>query len=576
MAKSNRRRKLDRAKRQARDSQKRVTAQRRQAAEGLFTEAITAYVRMFDPDVTASELAGLISERYDGSPISLFLVGQLTATGSSPERLAEISAAMLAADGAGPSLTALTFAAEVARAAGDSGRGRELLDQALTAAGDSYERVHLTKHLQASGRLADAILLLEARLGDQPDDDYVVELYGVAMQDAYEHAHLEPALDDCPCGQGSRWSRCCGPREQAALDRFADRTGLNALTEAIGEFLARSPFGQAVDDQVADTFEAYEDLEWPPAERASFLALITEHALRTASCQAPGAADEDEDDEDETLLPLGAFAVDPSVPAEVAARAEIWRTQIHYGLWRIDSRSGAPGLWCTDICTGVVRYAEFPPHLPGPWPRWSVWLGALVPVDGVWRATGAGLRLSPAEADAAAEFLQDAVASLVYGLAGKKKRPSRRPTEPMRFGLAEPHGVVVDYQDPVDRDLAAVTGMVVGSLLSRIIGEVQVYRSSAPALRNSDGDDFAWPGGVHARPRGAASGEGWEKPWLDEQLPALRGRTPRQAASGKERSLLEALLRQYEYENDLLAAQGQVGVDTDWMRQELDMLDEAD
>ncbi len=65
--------------------------------------------------------------------------------------------------------------------------------------------------------------------------------------------------------------------------------------------------------------------------------------------------------------------------------------------------------------------------------------------------------------------------------------------------------------------------------------------------------------------------KGWEKHWLDEQVAALRGRTPRQAARGKQRPLLEALLRQFEYEADLLAAEGKSGVDTGWLREELDM-----
>jgi len=86
--------------------------------------------------------------------------------------------------------------------------------------------------------------------------------------------------------------------------------------------------------------------------------------------------------------------------------------------------------------------------------------------------------------------------------------------------------------------------------------------------------DLAWPGGERARPGSSAPpGEGWEKYWLDEQLPALLGQTPRQAAEGKERPRLEALLRQFEYEADLLAARGQSGIDTAWLRQELDMED---
>jgi hypothetical protein len=52
-------------------------------------------------------------------------------------------------------------------------------------------------------------------------------------------------------------------------------------------------------------------------------------------------------------------------------------------------------------------------------------------------------------------------------------------------------------------------------------------------------------------------------------------RTPRQAAHSKERPLLEALLRQAEYEADLLAAQGQSGIDADWLHRELDMIEDS-
>jgi hypothetical protein len=84
--------------------------------------------------------------------------------------------------------------------------------------------------------------------------------------------------------------------------------------------------------------------------------------------------------------------------------------------------------------------------------------------------------------------------------------------------------------------------------------------------------DFAWPAGQRASPGGAAAAaEGWEKFWLDEKVPALFGRTPRQAARARERPYLEAVLRQFEYEADLLAADGKTGVDTAWLREQLDM-----
>jgi len=84
--------------------------------------------------------------------------------------------------------------------------------------------------------------------------------------------------------------------------------------------------------------------------------------------------------------------------------------------------------------------------------------------------------------------------------------------------------------------------------------------------------DFAWAAGQRAAQGGAAAAaEGWEKFWLDEKVPALLGRTPRQAARGPERPYLEALLRQCEYEADLRAADGKTGIDTAWMREQLDM-----
>lgn len=82
--------------------------------------------------------------------------------------------------------------------------------------------------------------------------------------------------------------------------------------------------------------------------------------------------------------------------------------------------------------------------------------------------------------------------------------------------------------------------------------------------------DFAWPAGERAVKRGVAgAADGWEKHWLDEKVPALHGRTPRQAADGAEWPYLETLLRQFEYEADLLAADGKAGIDTAWLRGQL-------
>lgn len=706
MAKSNRRRKLDRAKRQVRDTQRQAAAGRRLAAEEMIADAVASYDRLVDPGTSAAELARLLDEELGGSPVFTFLVNQMLEEGSSLERLAEVAETMLEPgdlDESASSLTALTFAAEVARAEGKVGRTHELLDQALAAvADDPKRRMGLLDLLRVSRRLADCLSVLEAAIRDTPDDNHAAEQYGLGIQEAYRSANHQQPSDPCTCGRGASWQECCGPRVHAALSRFTDRSGLTAISDAVAAFLVTSQYGHMVDNQVSDIVGDYDDLDWKPDELASFRALLAEHALLTAKLPAGDFGADDGQEEGEAVGPFAAFAADPSAPPELAANADTWLRHIQYGLWRIDGRTAAPGLWCTDLCSGLVRYAEFPAQLMGEWPRWSVWLGALVPVDGVWRATGTGLRLSPTEGDAVAEFVEAASESLVHALAGKRMR-SPRSAEPIRFGHAEPIGVLTDWQEPASSNVASVIGMVVGFLLPRILGEVYQHRWTPPAFRNSDGDEmclitaeiavndsaqvsdrlaarpgfervpddptritwygiripeaqrkwilgearaepdafglagsdledsaeperwvrgklsvgagqivaevnsekrlaqlldvlskigaapavtdekridpaqyYSWPRGESVRARGAApSGEGWEKYWLDEQVPALGGRTPREATTGKECLMLEALLRQFEYEADLLAVQGQQGIDTDWLRQELDMVNET-
>ena len=457
MAKSNRRRKLDRAKRQARDSQKQA-ASRRQREWRLEIEAAAERIkRLANPDSPLAETAGLLHTTYGGGPVNTFAVNRMLEFGWSTERLTELADAMLAADKAGevgerePSLTALTFAAQVARAVGDRTRASDLLDQALAAteaSDDSRARLRLTDHLRWIGRLPEAIELLEASLRDDPDDEYAAEHYGIAIGDAYEQASGPPPVHGCTCGSDAAWEECCGPRERAVLSRFTDRSGLTELADAVSGFLSGSEYGRAVDDEISRHLVAFEDVKLKPDELDSFRALVAENALLTAKPETQVEEDS------EALTAIGAFAEDPSVPAEMAARAQAWREHFHYGLWKVDSEPAAPGLWCTDISTGELRYADFPAQFTDRWPRWSVWLGGMVPVDGIWRATGTGLRLSPAEADAAAEFIETAVINVVHSLAGKK-RPSRRADD--RCGSVPPSRTASfsEQQDPMPPHVAS-------------------------------------------------------------------------------------------------------------------------
>jgi tetratricopeptide (TPR) repeat protein len=683
------------------------------------------YDRLADPATPVAEAAALITEAYDGTPVFSLLADSLLARGASPERLNEIGEALLAASGAAPSLTALTFAALAARAAGDAAAARRLLDQALAVAadpetGDPDTLSELAKYLSDSGRDGEAVELLEARLRERPNDLGAAERYGVFIELLYERVNGE-APGECQCGLGRPWADCCGPRERAALDRFTNRKGLNDFLAAVRAYAAEAGFVAAIQDEVAAALEATDDLEWTPAQRDQLAGLAEEIAQlgggsvgeddgdtgsgRAASPDAAGggatpAGDDAEDEADRGVIT--AFGSDPSVPAELSARAVAWSEHIHYGLWQVREPGPAPGLWCMDISSSVPRYAEFPAEIADGTPRWAVWLGALVPFDGIWRCTGHGLWLSPDEADAAAELVQDGFVAIAAELTGKRARSSRLVNGRLRFGRAEPFGVDAIREDPAPDYAISLLSKVTGAMLQSVVLEVHAHRAAPPGLVNSDGDqmclitaritisdgeqaadrlarrtdferdpgepgqvvwlgrtvpeaqrdamlaevtaqlqsrglpapeldetgrpqrwirgqlkirrnqivaevnspqrlarlldilaraglspevtdetrvdpaqDIAWPAGPRALPGGAApASEGWEKHWLDEKVPALRGRTPRQAAHGKERPRLETLLRQAEYEADLLAAQGKSGIDTAWLRHELSMDDD--
>jgi hypothetical protein len=71
--------------------------------------------------------------------------------------------------------------------------------------------------------------------------------------------------------------------------------------------------------------------------------------------------------------------------------------------------------------------------------------------------------------------------------------------------------------------------------------------------------------------------DAWQRTWLDEPVPALEGRTPRQAARDEEgRVHLEALLREFEHLADRARARGDAAPDVARLRMELGMRDGAE
>ena len=115
MASSNRRKKQNRAKAAA----KHAEARRRRAATARIREVQARLSRIYHPETSAPELAILLAEHYQGVPVAGWLASALLREGSSLGRLQDAAKLMLTSQDA-PSLTALTFAAAVAGAAGDA------------------------------------------------------------------------------------------------------------------------------------------------------------------------------------------------------------------------------------------------------------------------------------------------------------------------------------------------------------------------------------------------------------------------------------------------------------------------
>lgn len=554
MAKSNRQRKHDRAVRQAKAARKQSAAQQRQLQQTLAQKAAEREAQTYDPATPVADLAQLLLAEYAGSPVTPGLADLLVSRGSPAARLSEASQALrdledtlfevVATDDEEavvqrPTLTCLTFAAEAARAAGDLARARELTDEAVLRAAEPEDRLRMASHLHYNGRLADTLDVIEAVLRDDPADVLAAQLYGYAIEEAIDRSAAHDPPTDCSCGSGRSWPDCCAPREQAAIERLRDSSALVALQAAVAAYLTRSEYGQAVADDVSQWRSLTETEGWTAAEREPFLALAQELALATVMLPPDGEGDNT----------LGAFAADPATPPELAAQARAWRGHIHYGLWQIAEPTDAPGLWCTDVVTGVGRLVAFPDGLVREFPRWGVLLGGILPVDGIWRSTGQAMRLSPSEADALAETIADATDRVVRNMAGKPAK--RAAPRPVPFGHAQPHNVFAYQPHDVPDEAVQLVSMIVASLLLRLAGEVHDYRatSAAEALPPPE--------------------QGREKAWLDQQLPALRGLTPRQAAADPEdRAPLEALLREFEYAAGAHAGQA---IDTTSLRDELDM-----
>jgi hypothetical protein len=469
MAKSNRRKRQDRVNAGA----KRAEQARRRAKAEREQQTAERYRLLLDPRTSPADVAGILAAELPDSLAAGAMMQIRLSSGVPGEEIAQTARLMLASATGPPPIGTLAVAAWAAHVTGDEdaerGYASELLSRA-DAADDPELRLEVIRAASVRGHPGEACELIEPYLRERPDDELAAGIYAEALAKA--HTEAEPS-----------------ERERAALTRYGDRSGSMALRKAIDAFLGRTEWGATVRKWVDAERSRLEAEYWQAAERDQFDALAAEVAVTypvvgiSGSPQAGGAASGD----GPVNTPLRAFAADPATPGELAARASEWDWHVRFGIWQVEEPETAPGVWCTELVSGMRRYAQFAESaLDGAAP-WSVWLGALVPADGIWRSTGNGIWLSPLEGDAVAEYAEQAVWHVLEALSGV---PGDRLPEPgeIRFGQAEPYCVRWETGEEPDSEFGENISPVVARLTTVLASRVWWKRSVPVALTNTDGD----------------------------------------------------------------------------------------
>ncbi len=395
MAKSNRRKKQDRdraAVRRAEQERRRAKAERERESAGHFEQ-------LNDPSAGPADVAGILAAELPDRVVAADMMRLRMSLGVPAEEIIETARLLL--EGAAPEppgVGALAVAALAAHLSGDEDAEHDYARELLACAGgsgDLGQRMAVIDSATGRDHPGETCELLGPYLREHPHDELAADIYARALAKAYVRA--EP-----------------GELETAALERYGDRSGTDALDHAVGEFAERTKWDAIIRKWMEEERAEARD-RWRPAERDATDALLAEVAINFPFTSEAGNGDEDQGTPD---TPLRAFAADPEAPAELAALAAERDQHMRYGVWQLADPSPSPGVWCTDLVSGTRRYAQFPAEAIDGAPPWSVWLGALAPADGIWRASRAGIWLSPVEGDAVAEYAEDAVWHVLHTATG--------------------------------------------------------------------------------------------------------------------------------------------------------------
>jgi hypothetical protein len=497
VGKANKRRQKRRQQHQAAQEARGRASRRRE--EELLAETVVA-LRSFtdaamDPALSAAEAIGDLLKEVDRSAFlgdvlaSDELMSSLAedvAEEAGKERAVELATALEPAlgDYVGASLLALALA--------EAGGARDLalrIAVAALARSESDEDEGMARQMAAEvadlrwrdGSCVEAISELDVWCTRWPEDLDLMELRAslLARAAARESGDVEVArifADSIP--ETER------PGLTKALARFGDRSLLYRMREGVESYISADP--ELSSRRAAHVRDFMEDIregaELGPFDEQD--AAVAGLALERFWLESGW-----EDDEDDTPSVLERYAGDASTAREEAAVAEGWNRHVVYGLWLADWEWALDrhGLWVTDIVTRRRIYASFAPEQLESVARWSILVGSLAPIAGVWQSGQSLLELSPMLADAVGETVLYFTGELAIHLAREYGiRPPRRRSDRRR--RPRPLGVLADLLDPMDIAEADLTAKVLGSSLDQVVAMATSDGQRTPTLANTDGE----------------------------------------------------------------------------------------
>jgi tetratricopeptide (TPR) repeat protein len=532
--------------------------------------------QVFDPATSPVRAAALLREEYGDQPLEPEVAVAIAARADLARARAVAGAAL--AQEAGP--MALSLAADVALMDGRPDEAERHAERALRLSDEPDLHLRLAVARADQGRLEEGIEVLDRVLVANPGEEELQLTRGQLLERLAE--------GDAPAGDG-------------ALQRFRDRRALLELQDAVATFVRSTPvreeafaaaLGQWVEAGATDTEElkawAEAAATTPAGPEASTMRLMGEWAWL-----AP--------DPDTGSSLLEAFAGDAATPPEQARRAGDFLDLALWGLWEVDTASASPGVRLTELLSGARLYAEVPPELLAGLPRWSVLIGYVVPVDGVWRSGSGFVVATPLEGREVAHQLLDGLLDVL-----PHQVEEASPEIRALLGWAERTHEELDLlRLPADASMPSPAAFaayqaLVRSLAPGLVGMVRELQGTAPdggqaeivraeldvpdpaaALQSlaglpeftsdEDDEDLVWEDGAGDWPRGSVGlNEGRLTALLDsqddlEELVALLGREGHPATVRSR----DVLLLQRE-------TGGEDGGDDDQDELELDELDDLD